>query len=73
MGRLEEDATTGIRRASPDRPNVLVTSASRKVLLVRAFREALARIGDGRVVASISTHGRRPCSKPTLGASFRVR
>ena len=50
--RLEEDTTTGIRRATPDRPNVLVTSASRKVLLVRAFREALARIGNGRVVAS---------------------
>lgn len=29
--------------AAPDRPNVLVTSAARKVLLVRAFREALER------------------------------
>ncbi|HET9852262.1 MAG TPA: ATP-grasp domain-containing protein [Candidatus Limnocylindrales bacterium] len=34
------------------RPNVLVTSASRKVLLVRAFREALGRLGGGRVVAA---------------------
>ncbi len=35
-----------------DRPNVLITSAARKVLLVRAFREALARCGGGRVVAA---------------------
>lgn len=34
------------------RPNVLITSASRKVLLVRAFREALAGLGGGRVVAA---------------------
>lgn len=39
-------------RASPDRPHVLITSASRKVLLVRAFREALARVGGGRVLAA---------------------
>jgi carbamoyl-phosphate synthase large subunit len=31
--------------------NVLVTSASRKVLLVRAFQEATRRVGGGRVVA----------------------
>jgi carbamoyl-phosphate synthase large subunit len=35
-----------------DRPNVLVTSASRKVLLVRAFKEALAARGSGRVLAA---------------------
>ncbi len=34
------------------RPNVLITSAARKVLLVRAFRTALARLGGGSVVAS---------------------
>jgi carbamoyl-phosphate synthase large subunit len=38
--------------AAADRPNVLITSAARKVLLVRAFREALARCGGGRVVAA---------------------
>ena len=39
--------------AAADRPNVLLTSASRKVLLVRAFKAALARIGDGgRVIAA---------------------
>jgi len=38
--------------AATDRPNVLVTSASRKVLLVRAFAEALARCGTGRVIAA---------------------
>ena len=32
--------------------NVLITSASRKVALVRAFRAALAREGGGRVVAA---------------------
>lgn len=32
--------------------NVLVTSASRKVALVRAFRSALAREGGGRVIAA---------------------
>lgn len=32
--------------------NVLVTSASRKVALVRTFRDALAREGGGRVVAA---------------------
>ena len=31
--------------------NVLVTSASRKVGLVRAFKRATAAVGDGRVVA----------------------
>jgi carbamoyl-phosphate synthase large subunit len=36
----------------PARPNVLITSASRKVLLVRAFKRALARRGGGRVVAA---------------------
>ena len=39
-------------RASPDRPNVLITSASRKVLLVRAFRSAMIQVGGGRVLAS---------------------
>ena len=34
------------------RPNVLVLSASRKVLLVRAFREAVAARGTGRVIAA---------------------
>jgi carbamoyl-phosphate synthase large subunit len=35
------------------RPNVLITSAARKVLLVRAFRDALARVGGGgRVLAA---------------------
>jgi carbamoyl-phosphate synthase large subunit len=37
---------------APDRPNVLVTSAARKVLLVRAFADALARTGSGRVIAA---------------------
>lgn len=36
--------------ATEARPNVLITSASRKVLLVRAFRDALA--GSGRVLAA---------------------
>ena len=35
-----------------ERPNVLVTSASRKVLLVRAFRDALTRLGSGSVLAA---------------------
>ena len=35
-----------------ERPNVLVTSAARKVLLVRAFGEALARCGSGLVIAA---------------------
>jgi carbamoyl-phosphate synthase large subunit len=34
------------------RPNVLIMSASRKVLLVRAFRAALEATGGGRVVAA---------------------
>lgn len=38
--------------ASPDRPNVLITSAARKVLLVRAFRAAMAGLGGGRVLAA---------------------
>lgn len=38
--------------AAADRPNVLVTSASRKVLLVRAFKEALVRCGSGQVIAA---------------------
>jgi carbamoyl-phosphate synthase large subunit len=38
--------------AAADRPNVLITSASRKVLLVRAFRDALARWGSGQVFAA---------------------
>ena len=33
--------------AAADRPNVLITSAARKVLLVRAFHDALARLGGG--------------------------
>ena len=37
---------------APDRPNVLITSAARKVLLVRAFADALARTGSGRVIAA---------------------
>ena len=37
---------------APDRPNVLITSAARKVLLVRAFGAALARTGSGRVIAA---------------------
>jgi carbamoyl-phosphate synthase large subunit len=32
--------------------NVLITSASRKVLLVRAFQDAAARLGGGRVIAA---------------------
>ena len=40
------------RVIAPDRPNVLVTSAARKVLLVRAFADALARTGSGRVIAA---------------------
>jgi carbamoyl-phosphate synthase large subunit len=49
-------SSTG-RRAGQDpdgtaRPNVLVLSASRKVLLVRAFREAVAATGTGRVIAA---------------------
>ncbi len=39
-------------RAAADRPNVLITSAARKVLLVRAFRLALGRTGGGRVIAA---------------------
>jgi carbamoyl-phosphate synthase large subunit len=35
-----------------DRPNVLITSAARKVLLVRAFAQALARTGSGKVIAA---------------------
>jgi carbamoyl-phosphate synthase large subunit len=35
-----------------DRPNLLITSASRKLLLVRAFRAALAELGGGSVIAS---------------------
>lgn len=38
--------------AAADRPNVLITSASRKVLLVRAFRSALAAVGSGKVIAA---------------------
>ena len=38
--------------AAADRPNVLITSASRKVLLVRAFKAASARIGGGSVIAA---------------------
>ena len=34
------------------RPNVLITSAARKVLLVRAFRRALASVGGGSVLAA---------------------
>jgi carbamoyl-phosphate synthase large subunit len=41
-----------MRRDPVGRPNVLITSASRKVLLVRAFRAALATLGGGSVVAS---------------------
>ncbi len=35
-----------------DRPDVLITSAARKVLLVRAFRKAQRRLGGGRVLAA---------------------
>lgn len=45
------DPTTPVT-ARPDRRDVLITSASRKVLLVRAFREAIARLGGGRVLAT---------------------
>ncbi len=38
--------------AAVDRPNVLITSAARKVLLVRAFAEALRRCGSGAVIAA---------------------
>jgi carbamoyl-phosphate synthase large subunit len=38
--------------AAVDRPNVLLTSAARKVLLVRAFKAALARCDGGAVVAA---------------------
>jgi carbamoyl-phosphate synthase large subunit len=41
-----------VRAAAADRPNVLIASASRKVLLVRAFKEASARVGGGRVIAA---------------------
>lgn len=40
-------------RAVAGRPNVLITSAARKVLLVRAFRDALIAVGGGgRVLAA---------------------
>jgi carbamoyl-phosphate synthase large subunit len=38
--------------ATAARPNVLITSAARKVLLVRAFRDALARVGGGGTVVA---------------------
>jgi carbamoyl-phosphate synthase large subunit len=38
--------------AATDRPNVLVTSAARKVLLVRAFKAGIARYGPGQVFAA---------------------
>jgi carbamoyl-phosphate synthase large subunit len=41
-----------MRHDPAGRPNVLITSASRKVLLVRAFRAALAELGGGSVVAA---------------------
>jgi carbamoyl-phosphate synthase large subunit len=41
-----------MRHDPAGRPNVLITSASRKVLLVRAFRAALAELGGGAVVAT---------------------
>jgi carbamoyl-phosphate synthase large subunit len=41
-----------VSAAAADRPNILITSASRKVLLVRAFKDAAARVGEGRVVAA---------------------
>jgi len=44
--------TAGWKPAASDRPNVLITSASRKVLLVRAFRDALAQWGSGQVLAA---------------------
>jgi carbamoyl-phosphate synthase large subunit len=47
------DAAVGSARGDrARRPNVLVLSASRKVLLVRAFREAIAATGTGRVLAA---------------------
>jgi carbamoyl-phosphate synthase large subunit len=39
------------RRAALGRDGVLITSASRKVVLVRAFRRALQKRGSGKVVA----------------------
>jgi carbamoyl-phosphate synthase large subunit len=41
-----------VNTAAADRPNVLITSASRKVLLVGAFRDALARCGSGSIIAA---------------------
>lgn len=41
-----------MRWAIPDRPNVLIASAARKVALVRAFRTALDRCGGGQVIAA---------------------
>jgi Carbamoylphosphate synthase large subunit (split gene in MJ) len=41
-----------VNAAAADRPNVLITSASRKVLLVGAFRAALTRCGPGQVIAA---------------------
>lgn len=41
-----------VRAAAAERPNVLITSASRKVLLVRSFKEATQRLGSGRVIAA---------------------
>ena len=38
--------------AAVDRPNVLITSASRKVLLVRSFKDAIRRLGSGRVIGA---------------------
>jgi carbamoyl-phosphate synthase large subunit len=48
--------------------NVLITSASRKVGLVRAFQEALARTGGGKVVAVDSS----PLSPALLVADERA-
>ena len=44
--------------AAADRPNVLITSAARKVLLVRAFRAALASVGGGGEVIAADVNPR---------------
>jgi len=47
-----QDPGAGTGTGAASRPNVLVLSASRKVLLVRAFQAAAARRGAGRVIAA---------------------
>jgi carbamoyl-phosphate synthase large subunit len=47
-----------VTRATNAGPNVLVTSAARKVALVRAFQAALAERGDGGVVIAVDVEPR---------------